>query len=96
MSSDLLSKRSAEEHNRDPPYPLKDSRSEEEPKKEQEEDPVETLSEKKFKQTWARLIKNVFEVDLIYMDALVSAKPWIARADYLSVLNVVLRWLCWN
>ncbi|MCK5569395.1 MAG: hypothetical protein KAJ15_06740 [Spirochaetes bacterium] len=56
MSSDLLSKRSAEEHNRDPPYPLKDSRSEEEPKKEQEEDPVETL----------------------------------------SVLNVVLRWLCWN
>ncbi len=39
------------------------ARSEEEPKKEPEENPVETLSEKKSKQTWARLIKKVFEVD---------------------------------
>jgi len=37
--------------------------SEEEPRKEQEGNLVETLSEKKSKQTWARLIKNVFEVD---------------------------------
>ncbi|GAJ22053.1 unnamed protein product [marine sediment metagenome] len=37
--------------------------SEEEPKKEQEENPVETLSEKKSKQTWARLIKKIYEVD---------------------------------
>jgi hypothetical protein len=47
--------------------------SEEEPRKEQEGNPVETLSEKKSKHTWARLIKNVFEVDPICMDALVSA-----------------------
>ena len=39
------------------------ARSEEEPKKEPEENPVETLSEKKSKQTWARLIKKVYEVD---------------------------------
>jgi hypothetical protein len=39
------------------------ARSEEEPKKEPEENPVETLSEKKSQQTWARLIKKVFEVD---------------------------------
>jgi len=71
------------------------ARSEEEPKKEQEENPVETLSEKKPKQTWARLIKKVFEVD-----------PWSLRSKLpssfgerqnytVSVLNVVLRWLCW-
>ena len=71
------------------------ARSEEEPKKEQEENPVETLSQKKSKQTWARLIKKIYEVDPTCMDALVSAKPWMARADHLSVLNVVLRWLCW-
>ena len=47
--------------------------SEEEPRKEQEGNPVETLSEKKSKHTWARLIKNVFEVDPTCMDALVSA-----------------------
>ena len=34
-------------------------RPEEEPKKEPEENPVETLSEKKSKQTWARLIKKI-------------------------------------
>ncbi len=39
--------------------------SEEEPKKEPEENPVETLSEKKSKQTWARLIKKIYEVDLL-------------------------------
>ncbi|KKL05022.1 hypothetical protein LCGC14_2610220, partial [marine sediment metagenome] len=39
------------------------ARPEEEPKKEPEENPVETLSEKKSKQTWARLIKKVYEVD---------------------------------
>ncbi len=39
------------------------ARSEEEPKKEPEENPVETLSEKKSKQTWARLIKRIYEVD---------------------------------
>jgi hypothetical protein len=37
--------------------------SEEEPRKEPEDNPVETLSEKKSKQTWARLIKKVCEVD---------------------------------
>ena len=39
------------------------ARSEEEPKKEPEENPVETISEKKSKQTWARLIKRIYEVD---------------------------------
>ena len=39
------------------------ARSEEEPKKEPEENPVETLSEKKSKQTWPRLIKRIYEVD---------------------------------
>ena len=39
------------------------ARSEEEPKKEPEDNPVETLSEKKSKQTWARLIKRIYEVD---------------------------------
>ncbi len=39
------------------------ARSEEEPKKEPEENPFETLSEKKSKQTWARLIKKIYEVD---------------------------------
>ena len=67
------------------------ARPEEEPKKEPEENPVETLSEKKSKQTWARLIKKVYEVDPTCMDALVSAKPWMARADHLSALNVALR-----
>ncbi len=38
------------------------AKSEEEPHKEQEENPFETLSEKKSKQTYARLIKKVFEV----------------------------------
>ncbi len=38
-------------------------RPEEEPKKEPEENQVGTLSEKKSKQTWARLIKKVYEVD---------------------------------
>ncbi len=39
------------------------TRSEEKPQKNPEENPFVTLSEKKFKQTWARLIKKVFEVD---------------------------------
>ena len=39
------------------------ARPEEEPQKEPEENPVETLSEKKSKQTWARLIKRIYEVD---------------------------------
>ena len=36
---------------------------EEEPQKKPEENPVETLSEKKSKQTWAGLIKKIYEVD---------------------------------